>query len=91
MSEVFFFIKKMKPLIFIFILLETFVSEISTEAIWSDRSYLRVEAGIYSRLTVAIDEEVAQPKNCQTYLDNLEVRLGCSQSLIDVVLGSMFK
>ena len=76
MSEGFFFIKKMKPLIFIFILLETFVSEISTEAVWSDRSYLRVEAGIYSRLTVAIDEEVAQPKNCQTYLDNLEVRLG---------------
>ena len=45
----------------------------SSNVVLSDTSYLRIDAGIYSKLTVAVSSDVSQPKNCQTFLDNLEV------------------
>jgi hypothetical protein len=35
---------------------------------------LRVDSGVYSKLTVAVDEAVEQPKSCAKFLQNLEVR-----------------
>ncbi len=51
-----------------------FVSDVLSDVIFGDRSYLRVDSGVYSKMTVSIDEGVTQPKHCPTFLDNLEVR-----------------
>ena len=66
----------MNKLIFIlcFSAVLTVVVVVKAEVILTDPSYVRVEGGVYSKLTVSIEEGVPQPKHCPTFLDNLEVR-----------------
>ena len=59
--------------IFVVLLFVSLVVVIICEDILNDRSYIRVEGGVYSKLTLAIDDGVPQPKHCPTFLDNLEV------------------
>ena len=53
----------------------TVVVVVKAEVILTDPSYVRVEGGVYSKLTVSIEEGIPQPKHCPTFLDNLEVRI----------------
>ncbi len=62
---------RMKPRTIFVLLLNVLV--VNCEDILSDRSYLRVDGGVYSKLTIAFDDGVPQPKHCPSFLDNLEV------------------
>jgi len=65
----------MNKLIFIlcFSILTVVVVVVKAEVLKTDPSYVRVEGGVYSKLTISIEEGVPQPKHCPTFLDNLEV------------------
>ncbi len=65
----------MNKLIFILCFISLTVVVLKAEVVLTDPSYVRVEGGVYSKLTVSIEEGVPQPKHCQTFLDNLEVRI----------------
>ena len=66
----------MKPRTLIVLFLCVSLADVvNCEDILSGRSYLRVDGGVYSKLSLAIDDGVPQPKHCPTFLDNLEVKI----------------